>query len=166
MTEYEMKNNVLDMTIARDALNRKIQALQNAIITQCPHTYLLGPDDSSLSYPWESHKSVTCHNCGLTVNGSNTGVPNTPLLSLKDSMLAKPTNGTGKVHKTYQLTVEAQYALELPRRFTTERLRQLFVDSPFDVNELLERDERRYVVNADELINSYSDFSNHYYGYD
>jgi hypothetical protein len=165
MNDNEIKNSIVDIGIMRDALNRQIDNLQHAVIQRCKHTNLLSLGDDSLRYPWDSNKRVMCQHCGLSVNGSNTGVPDTALLSLKDSMMVRPINGS-KTERTYVLSIEAQYALSLPKRFTEQRLRELFSGSPFPVEDVLRNSRSNYVVDENALINNYQDFSSQFYGDD
>jgi hypothetical protein len=165
MSDSDIKTSIVDISIMRDALDRQIHNLQNTVIQRCKHTNLVSLGDDSLRYPWESHKRVMCQHCGLSVNGSNTGVPDTALLSLKDSMMVRPISGR-KTERTYVLSVEAQYALSLPKRFTEQRLRELFSGSPFPVEAVLRNSRSNYVVNKSALINNYQDFSSQFYGDD
>jgi hypothetical protein len=163
MNDNEIRNSIVDITIMRNALDRQIHNLQNTVIQRCEHTYLLNLDDGSLRYPWESNKRVACQHCGLSVNGSNTGVPDTPLLSFKDSMMVSPISGR-KTYRTYVLSIEAQYALSLPKRFTEQRLRELFSGSPFPAEDVLRSSRSNYVVDKNALISNYQDFSSQFYG--
>lgn len=133
------------------------------LIRDCNHPLITVTSSSGL-YPHDNNESAVCKSCGLSLNGQSGYPPSAPFINFSQSLIVREINVTRLLSNVeFKMSVETQYAMQYPKRFTPGRLHSLMEDTPFNSAEVLAVDDRRYWVDDAQLINSYDSFKAHYY---
>jgi hypothetical protein len=152
-----------EITHKLKALSKEYIALAYENIQVCNHPFVRVSGHEG-RFPYHKNDMAVCTSCGLALNGQSGFAPDVPFINFRDSTIVfNDAKVPLREIVEYRLSVEMQYALQYPKRFTPDYLKSMFEDSPFDSQKILELDERNYVVISDELIDSYDSFRSHYY---
>jgi len=152
------ERDVLDAQIASLTVVR--DNIAYGVIKDCSHPFITVSNKEG-SFPRDSDYMAVCLGCGLAVSGQRGMAPSAPMLDFSKSLIVfdQTSPKSCRDHIQYRLSEVQQYAMQYPKRFTPIYLIELFKDSPFDGQDLIDTDSGQYCIQFS--IASVGDFNEH-----
>lgn len=148
MTTDENVNEINNQILILEA---KKQGILFDRVRACDHEFIY-----SLGGGAHPHGSdiVVCRECGLSLPAGSGGLINTAILNFNKSELIV---SKSKVDQHVKLSDMQICAIKYPKRFTKDFLKKVFENTPFDFQEVLDKNKDHYSF-GDKYYNTYNEW--------